>query len=139
MNKRNRKARQSPPKNQVINSKLDTPAPAPASIDYTLISKMIDVAVKNAMDQTVEESTTTASTVKFRTHVEIQPGDRVRIARISLGMSQQELAVAVSDTDSSKGNISAWETNKRLPSAAVFTKLSFALQVTEEWLRTGEY
>lgn len=62
-------------------------------------------------------------------------GKRINAARVSLGMSPEELENAV---NLPSGFIAAWETGKAIPPSDVFDSLAKALETSVTWLLTGK-
>lgn len=62
-------------------------------------------------------------------------GNRVRIARTNMHMTQQQLADKIHVT---KGAISSYEIGRTLPDASILRDLSDALDVSADWLTGRE-
>lgn len=74
------------------------------------------------------------------THNRVDPkkleiGRRIAAARKKLALSQHELAVRLTVTANA---VTQWETGRAVPQAEKFQQLSRELQVTPEWLLTGD-
>jgi transcriptional regulator with XRE-family HTH domain len=72
---------------------------------------------------------------KTLTDANLAIGQRVKIARSRLRLSQQQLAAKI---QTSQSCISLWENGINGASVAFFFKLADALQVDARWLATGE-
>lgn len=62
-------------------------------------------------------------------------GERIKKVRKELDLTQQEFADKIGTT---RNNIAGYETRRREPSTAVINLIITKLNVSEEWLRTGE-